>query len=246
MTLWLRRRSGFARLLTLLLVLVQISCLGSPALAETTGKPELPGATTSGTESGTSGGELQGETTTTSAQASSNEDEDEDDEEVDEDEDEDDEDGDRLYSRTPRSDRPEMSRTVATLVGGLALGLIGYSFGPIGFLLGGALGAGIAYLIAREIFPYRHEQRYQGSAFTDPYYDSYYGPGSQGTGLPSGDPGNPPSSQELSALQTAYFETLTEYRNALRGGDLDEIQTARAAYTTAYQELSRARAAGLR
>lgn len=210
------RRVGWGKTLASYLMLCLLSTLVAPALEAAPRK-----ATTT---------EDAGTATTTST--------DDDEDSGDEDEDEDDEDrasdDDELYSRVPRNDRVQLNRTLGALVGGLLVGLIGLPMGMTGFLLAGAIGAGLGYVIAREMFPdpVQNDPRF----LTDPYYDSRYGYGSMQPPARGGGY-TAPDGSSLRDLQEAYFDSMQEYRNALRTSDFERIQQARTAYQTAYQAL---------
>lgn len=215
-----------ARLTAWLLMACLIGTLPAPALrAAGSAKPDLVG-----------GDEVTIQGTETSDDAGVEFDEDDDDEARA---------SDSLFDRTPRSDRTQLNRTLGTIVGAVGLGLLGLSFGPFGFFIGAALGAGIGYVISREVFQ-DYRPRYQGSQFTDPYYDSYYGPGSRWSPLPSANnAGTGFTADEGTSLhdaQQAYFEALDEYRESLREGELDLMAATRQRYLDAYQALLRARA----
>lgn len=148
--------------------------------------------------------------------------------------------GDQLFGRVPRNDTLQRDRTLVSLLGGLALGLVGFvaTGGLFGFVLAGALGTGLGYLISRELFPDRsRDNRY----LSDPYYERSYGPGTHLDARPrfgfSTDPDTP-----LRDLEAAYHEALEDYRRALRSGDAYGDNSYRDAYRSAYDAYIRARA----
>jgi hypothetical protein len=146
---------------------------------------------------------------------------------------------DQLYERIPKSDRTELNRTLATIVGGVLLGAFGFSFGWIGLALGGILGAGLGYIIAKQVFPSRRSVSNNPRSLSDPYYDSRYGRGSARTpnyGYTA------PEGTSVRDLEQAYFDALTQYRQKLRGNDLQATNDARATYKEAYEKLIRAKA----
>jgi hypothetical protein len=151
-----------------------------------------------------------------------------------------DEDDDDLYYRVPRTDRSELNRTIATIVGGVGFGLIGMmAGGTLGFLIAAAIGGTVSYLIAEELFfdGYDVENpRY----LSDPTYDRGYGYGSNV--VPATGFSTAPDT-EMRELEETYFEALEEYRRALRSGDFTRQGEARASYQEAYQAYVRGKAA---
>lgn len=150
---------------------------------------------------------------------------------------------DELYYRVPRTDRSNLNRTIATVVGGLGFGVIGMmAGGTLGFLIAAAIGGTVSFLIAQELFLDGYDvenPRY----LSDPTYDRGYGYGSNvvpATGF-STAPGT-----ELRELEETYFEALEEYRRALRSSDFDRQGAARASYQQAYQAYVRGKATALR
>lgn len=150
----------------------------------------------------------------------------------------DDEGDDSLFSQTPRNDTEQRNQTLTALMGGLALGVLGLTFGPFGFVVGGILGAGLGYLLGRELFP-------------DRYSDDYgYGTGYGST--PSWNPANAdgfstPPDTPLRTLEENYFAALEEYRRALRrSDDREALLEARQNYQDAYQALVQGKVAASR
>lgn len=146
-------------------------------------------------------------------------------------------DDDRLYQRAPRNDTVQLNRTLGTVVSGLLFGVVGLAFGPVGLFLGGALGAGLGYLVSRDLFEDPNRQ-YPSEYLSDPSYDSRY---SGTSGLrPSGvfgytaSPGTP-----LHDLQQTYFEALAAYKKSLRTQDIADINAKRVVYQDAYAALLR-------
>lgn len=152
----------------------------------------------------------------------------------------DEDDDDELYYRVPRTDRSDLNRTIATIVGGVGFGLIGMMAGGVlGFAIAAAIGGTVSYLIAEELFfdGYDVENpRY----LSDPTYDRGYGYGSNV--VPATGFSTAPDT-EMRELEETYFETLEEYRRALRSGDFDRQGEARASYQEAYQAYVRGKAA---
>lgn len=147
---------------------------------------------------------------------------------------------DSLFYRVPRTDRSDLNRTIAAVVGGLGFGVIGMmAGGTMGFLIAAAIGGTVSFLIAQELFADGYDvenPRY----LSNPSYDVGYGYGSNvipTTGF-STAPGT-----ELRALEETYFEALDEYRRALRSSDFNRQAEARASYQSAYQEYVRGKAA---
>ena len=165
---------------------------------------------------------------------------DDDDDSADEDDDDRASDDDELFYRTPRTDRSDLNRTIATIVGGLGFGVIGLmAGGTLGFLVAAAIGGAVSYMIAQELFLDGYDvenPRY----LSNPSYDSGYGYGSNV--VPATGFSTAPDT-EMRELEETYFEALEEYRRALRSGDFDRQGEARASYQDAYQAYVRGKAA---
>lgn len=225
MTQLFRKAKTLTRLTSWLVLVCLLGSLGAPALQASTSSAakatlETVGGSTDSSEAVTSSEETDSSEAAESFEATSTSEEEATTTEGE----------DRSYL-VARNDREQLKLTLGTIVGSLMLGVVGFSFGWVGLALGSALGAGLGYLISKQIFSTSSSGDSAASNSS----------GSSSSVVSSGYGYTAPEGSTVRELEEAYFEALTEYRQALRGDDRTRTGEARVAYQQAYEALIRAK-----